>query len=110
MLERCAMTSLNSKIIARYREFFAKMVVDAVMHLDENLDKRDIGIKKVTGGSATDSIMIQGVCFKKTFSYAGFEQQPKSFDDPKILLLNVELELKAEKDNAEVRMETPEDF
>jgi len=110
VLERCAMTSLNSKIIARYKEFFSKMVVDAVMHLDEDLNKDDIGIKKVTGGSATDSLLIEGVAFKKTFSYAGFEQQPKKFDDPKVLLLNVELELKSEKDNAEVRMENPEDF
>jgi hypothetical protein len=63
------------------------------------------------------------VAFKKTFSYAGFEQQPKHFDHPKILLLNVELELKviyrepqatevnanilqyqSEKENAEVRI------
>jgi T-complex protein 1 subunit eta len=51
-----------------------------------------------------DSLLIKGVAFKKTFSYAGFEQQPKSFKDPKILCLNVELELKAEKDNAEVRV------
>jgi hypothetical protein len=43
-----------------------------------------------------------GVAFKKTFSYAGFEQQPKSFVNPKILSLNIELELKAEKENAEV--------
>jgi hypothetical protein len=48
----------------------------------------------------TDSFLVQGVAFKKTFSYAGFEQQPKSFVDPKILLLNVELELKSEKENA----------
>jgi T-complex protein 1 subunit eta len=54
--------------------------------------------------------MVTGVCFKKTFSYAGFEQQPKSFEDPKIALLNLELELKAEKDNAEIRIESPEDF
>ena len=73
VLERCAMTSLNSKIIARYKEFFAKMVVDAVSHLDEDLNKADIGIKKITGGSATDSLLVEGVCFKKTFSYAGFE-------------------------------------
>lgn len=43
---------------------------------------------------------MHGVAFKKTFSYAGFEQQPKYFERPKVLLLNVELELKAEKDNA----------
>jgi T-complex protein 1 subunit eta len=54
--------------------------------------------------------LISGVAFKKTFSYAGFEQQPKKFENPKILLLNLELELKAEKDNAEVRVETSEEY
>ena len=50
-----------------------------------------------------DSFLVNGVAFKKTFSYAGFEQQPKKFNNPKILLLNLELELKSEKENAEVR-------
>ena len=86
------------------------MVVDAVLYLDADLDKSDIGIKKITGGSVTDSFLVRGVCFKKTFSYAGFEQQPKSFDSPKIALLNIELELKAEKDNAEIRISNPDDF
>lgn len=52
--------------------------------------------------------MVTGVAFKKTFSYAGFEMQPKSYENPKIALLNVELELKAEKDNAEVRVKSVE--
>lgn len=86
------------------------MVVDAVLHLSEDLNKNDIGIKKITGGSVTDSFLVEGVCFKKTFSYAGFEQQPKMFDDPMILILNLELELKAEKDSAEIRLENPDDF
>ena len=86
------------------------MVVNAVEHLDENKDKQDIGIKKITGGSVTDSFLVTGVCFRKTFSYAGFEQQPKSFKNPKIIALNVELEHKAEKDSAEIRLEHPEDF
>ena len=49
--------------------------------------------------------MVSGVAFKKTFSYAGFEMQPKKYEKPKIALLNIELELKAEKDNAEVRLD-----
>merc|ERR1719157_348535 len=57
-----------------------------------------------------DSFLVQGVAFKKTFSYAGFEQQPKRFDNPKILLLSLELELKAEKDNAEVRITDPTQY
>ena len=52
--------------------------------------------------------MVSGVAFKKTFSYAGFEMQPKQYTNPKIALLNIELELKAERDNAEVRLESVE--
>ena len=54
--------------------------------------------------------MVEGVAFKKTFSYAGFEQQPKSFKNPGILLLNVELEIKSEKENAEVRLTDPTQY
>jgi len=74
LLVKCSETSLNSKIISKYKNFFSEMVVDAVLYLDEDLDKSDIGIKKITGGSVTESFLVHGVCFKKTFSYAGFEQ------------------------------------
>jgi len=73
LLVKCSRTSLNSKLISKYKEFFSEMIVDAVLHLDEDLDKSDIGIKKITGGSVSDSFLVKGVCFKKTFSYAGFE-------------------------------------
>lgn len=111
LLEKCAGTALNSKLIARQKKLFAPMVVDAVTSLDSDLvDLKLIGIKKVTGGSVTDSKLIHGVAFKKTFSYAGFEQQPKHLSNPKILLLNVELELKSEKENAEVRITDPDQY
>merc|ERR1719162_1853274 len=113
MLIKCAETTLTSKLVADYKEFFADMIVNAVSMLgDHNVDvgSSAVGIKKVTGGSVTDSLLIDGVAFKKTFSYAGFEQQPKRFTNPKILLLNLELELKAEKDNAEVRITDPSQY
>ena len=100
LLEKCAATAMSSKLIHSHKDFFTKMVVDAVMSLDqEELNENLIGIKKVAGGAMEDSLLVAGVAFKKTFSYAGFEQQPKSFKNPKILSLNVELELKAERDN-----------
>jgi len=86
------------------------MAVDAVLKLEDDLDLNMVGIKKEQGGSVQDSMFIEGVAFKKTFSYAGFEQQPKAFTNPKILLLNVELELKREKENAEVRVESTEEY
>lgn len=110
LLERCAQTALNSKLINTERDFFAKMAVKAVMALDSDVNLEMIGVKKVTGGSMKDSILVDGVAFKKTFSYAGFEQQTKKFINPKVLLLNVELELKAEKDNAEVRVKNPKQY
>lgn len=110
MLIKCAATSLNSKLIAPYKDFFSKMVVTAVERLEDYGDKSLIGIKHVLGGSISDSFLVNGVAFKKTFSYAGFEQQPKKFSNPKILVLNVELELKSEKENAEVRIENPDDY
>lgn len=111
LLERCARTAMSSKLIHNNADFFVKMCVDAVLSLDRNdLDDKLIGIKKIPGGAMEESLFINGVAFKKTFSYAGFEQQPKKFNNPKILSLNVELELKAEKDNAEVRVEHVEDY
>mmetsp|Transcript_40917 Transcript_40917/g.65779 ORF Transcript_40917/g.65779 Transcript_40917/m.65779 type:complete len:543 (-) Transcript_40917:213-1841(-) len=109
LLLRCAKTALNSKLIAKQKDFFGKMAVDAIKHLDSDisLDLNMVGIKKVPGGSTTDSFIVEGVAFKKTFSYAGFEQAPKLFKDPEICLLNVELELKSESSNAEIRIEDP---
>ena len=87
------------------------VVVDAVLSLDqEDLNEKLIGVKKITGGALQDSLFVNGVAFKKTFSYAGFEQQPKSFKQPKIVCLNVELELKSEKDNAEVRVDQVSEY
>ena len=67
MLIKLAQTSLNSKLIANYKTFFSEMIVTAVEKLDDYLDKDLIGIKHVTGGSITDSILVEGVAFKKTF-------------------------------------------
>ena len=99
------MTAMSSKLISSQKGFFAKIIVDAVTMLDDLLPLDMIGIKKVAGGGLQDSRLVAGVAFKKTFSYAGFEMQPKRYQDPKIVLLNVELELKAEKENAEIRID-----
>mmetsp|Transcript_18152 Transcript_18152/g.22556 ORF Transcript_18152/g.22556 Transcript_18152/m.22556 type:complete len:489 (-) Transcript_18152:65-1531(-) len=114
MLLKTASTALNSKLIASQQDFFAPMIVDAVSSLHEGgvLDEANslIAVKKIPGGDVKQSFLVNGVAFKKTFSYAGFEQMPKKFSNPKILLLNVELELKSEKENAEVRITDPDQY
>jgi T-complex protein 1 subunit eta len=102
---------MSSKLIHSEKPFFSKMVVDAIECLDQDdLDESLIGVKKIAGGGLQDSLLVKGVAFKKTFTYAGAEQQPKHFVNPLILCLNVELELKAEKDNAEVRVDAVSEY
>lgn len=67
-LEKLAATALNSKLVASNKEFFGKMAVDAVMHLDQASDRELVGIKQVHGGSVMESFLVDGVAFKKTFS------------------------------------------
>jgi len=110
LLCRCAETALSSKLVARHKGFFGNMVVEAVSNLDHLLPLNMIGIKKIQGGALEESQLIKGVAFKKTFSYAGFEMQPKKYIQPKIAMLNVELELKSEKENAEVRVKSVEEY
>ena len=110
LLEECAATSMSSKLIHQQKKHFSQLVVKAVMMLDDLLPLNMIGIKKVSGGALEDSELIQGVAFKKTFSYAGFEMQPKKYQHCKIALLNIELELKAERDNAEVRVDNVAEY
>ena len=114
MLLKTAGTALNSKLIANHKDLFAPMVVEAVqaLHKGGSLDDIQslIAIKRIPGGDVRQSFLVNGVAFKKTFSYAGFEQMNKRYDNPKILLLNVELELKAEKENAEVRISSPQEY
>jgi T-complex protein 1 subunit eta len=114
MLLKCASTALNSKLISSHQDLFSPMVVSAVtkLHASGKVDEIQdwIAIKQIPGGDVRQSFMVEGVAFKKTFSYAGFEQMTKKFANPKILLLNVELELKSEKENAEVRISSPSEY
>ncbi|KAH8918292.1 chaperonin Cpn60/TCP-1, partial [Atractiella rhizophila] len=117
LLLHIASTALSSKLLRSHKPFFSRLAVNAVLSLDqESLDPSLIGIKKLPGGAFEDSFLVKGVAFKKTFSYAGFEQQPKKFGGKGkgnkigVVCLNVELELKAERDNAEVRIEQVEEY
>lgn len=110
LLVKCASTTLCSKLLSMQKDFFSNLVVDAVMMLDDLLPLNMIGMKKVVGGGLEETQLVQGVAFQKTFSYAGFEMAPKEFVGPKIALLNVELELKKEKENAEIRIDSVEDY
>lgn len=97
-LIKLAETCLSSKNIRGSREHFARILVEALSYED------NLHINKVHGGSLEESFLVPGIAFEKTFTYAGYEQQPKKILNPKLCSLNVELEWKSERENAEVRI------
>lgn len=102
-------TSVNSKNIRENKKLFAQIIVDTFNHADYE-DLNTVGIKKIVGGSISDSVLAKGIAFEKCFTYAGYEQSPKKIIDPKIICLNVELEWKAERDNAEIKIGDVEEY
>ncbi|RVD92076.1 T complex 1 subunit eta [Tubulinosema ratisbonensis] len=106
-LYKVAETALNSKILKYHKEHFGKMVVNGIKEIE---DLSLLGIKKVPGGNIKESELVEGIAFEKCFTYAGYEQQPKKLINPKIACLNIELEWKAEKENAELKINSVEEY
>lgn len=106
-LFKVAETALNSKILKYHKEHFGKMVVNGIKEIE---DLSLLGIKKVPGGNIKESELVEGIAFEKCFTYAGYEQQPKKITNPKVACLNIELEWKAEKENAELKINSVEEY
>ena len=45
-------------------------MTDAILSLHDSVGTEMIGMKKVQGGALGDSLLVEGVAFKKTFSCA----------------------------------------
>lgn len=99
ILSCVAKTALTSKILKNEKEYFSSLIIKALNISD------DIYIKKIKGGSVSDSTVFNGIAFEKCFTYAGYEQQPKKITNAKILLTTVELEWKSERENAEMKID-----
>jgi T-complex protein 1 subunit eta len=106
----CCATSLNSKLISGKRHVFSEMIVNICIYMGEDFDSNMISVKGIVGGSVNDSFFIKGIGIKKPFSYAGSEKQFKKYYSPNVLAVNIELEIKSEKNNAESRIKNVNNF
>ncbi|MEN2496079.1 MAG: hypothetical protein MHMPM18_000645 [Marteilia pararefringens] len=109
-LKKCANTSLSSKLISGSSDHFSQMAIEAIKIIGKNSSLKLVGIKNQTGGSISDSILIEGFALPKCFAYAGAKMQPYEFTNPKIALINIELELKPERVNSEVTIATASEY
>jgi T-complex protein 1 subunit eta len=110
ILISCCATSLNSKLISGKRHIFSEMIVDIGLFMGSEFDPNMISVKEILGGNLSDSFFLKGIVIKKPFSYAGYEKQNKKLYYPQILLLDIELEIKTEKDQSETKINQISEF
>jgi T-complex protein 1 subunit beta len=59
-LENIARTTLSSKVVSQDKDYFAKLVVDAVLRLKGSTDLDHIQLIKKVGGRLVDSYLDEG--------------------------------------------------
>ncbi|MEM2108829.1 MAG: thermosome subunit beta, partial [Candidatus Bathyarchaeia archaeon] len=110
-LKQVAATTLASKAVNVAVEHFAKIVVEAVKQVAEEVGgkyKADIDLIKVVkkhGKSLEETELIKGIVIDKEVASS---QMPKLVENAKIALLNTKLEIEKTEFDAKINIESPE--
>ena len=110
-LVKVAMTSLNSKAVHEAREYFAKMVVDAVRAVAEKrgdkwyVDINNVQIVKKHGGSLLDTVLVKGLVIDKEVVHP---DMPKRVTNAKIAVLDAPLEIQKPEIDMEISISSPD--
>lgn len=112
MLNKIAMTSMASKLVATSSQVLSEIVIDAVLKVAEEFDKNkfkvdidNIKVEKKAGGSLRDSQLIQGIVIDKEIVHVGM---PKRIQGAKIALLNSALEIEKTEFDAKLNISSPD--
>ena len=112
-LKHVTSTSLSSKILSSKieKEKIGVIVSKCAKKLREaNKKENDVDILCIEGQSVLNSEYLEGICFKVPFVFAGHEQQPKLILNPRVILIDVEMEWKQIKENAKFELKQAKDF
>jgi thermosome len=106
-----ALTSMGSKGITAAKEHFAKLAVEAIKQVTEEIDgklKADIELIKVLkkhGRSLDETELVKGMVIDKEVASS---QMPKRIEKAKISLLNAKLEIEKTEFDAKINIESPD--
>jgi thermosome len=116
LLNKIAVTSMASKLVANDAKELSNIVVDAVLSVAEKLkedrggdkikvDIDNIKVEKKAGASIHDTQLIHGIVLDKEIVHT---MMPKRVDDARIALLNCPLEIEKTEMSAEIRINQPQ--
>ncbi|XP_063931588.1 T-complex protein 1 subunit beta-like [Zophobas morio] len=83
-----AKTTLSSKIIQQEKDYFAALVVEAVLRLKGSTNIDSIHIIKKSGGTLRDSFLDEGFILEKKIGV----NQPKRVENARILIANTAMD------------------
>ncbi len=110
-LEKVAMTSMASKLVAENKDYLAEIASSAVLHVaqkvedQQKVDIDDIMVEKKPGESLTDTKLIEGIVLDKEVVHPGM---PKRVEKAKIAMLDAPLEIEKTEFDAKINIESPE--
>ena len=110
-LKKAAITSMASKLVAEYKEYFADIAVKAMLEVAEKegnkykVDVDDVKVEKKTGESLSDTSLINGIVLDKEVVHSGM---PKRVEKAKIALLDASLEIEKPEFDAKINIESPD--
>lgn len=109
-LEKVARTSMLTKLVAVEAADLAKLVVSAVLSITEEKDGdhraniSNVKVEKKTGGSISDSQMINGIVLDKEIVN---NNMPKKINNAKIALVSAPLEIEKTEFEAKINISNP---
>ncbi|GAA5819735.1 MAG: TCP-1/cpn60 chaperonin family protein [Methanobrevibacter sp. CfCl-M3] len=105
-LLKVAMTAMTGKGFDYGREQLANLIVDGVLKIEEdgNVDKDNLNIQRVSGGSVSDSEIVDGILIDKG---RAVESMPKKIENAKISLLKYPIELKDLETDGKIKITDP---
>ncbi len=111
ILRKIVETAMTGKGSIAIREKLNELIVDAVKEVAEEIngtisvDLDNIKLEKKTGGSVSDTQLIQGITIDKERVHS---EMPNRIKNSKILILETPLEAKEADTDTQIRINTPE--